>query len=135
MKIDKNLDVGLLVLRVAVAGLMLFHGVAKLTHGIDFISGMLSAKGLPGFFAYGVYVGEILAPLAMLIGFRTRIAAGIFAGNCLVATLLAHSGDLFSLSQHGGWAVELIGLYFFGAVVLFFTGAGKFALSKDNLWD
>lgn len=57
---------------------MLLHGIAKLTHGIDFI------KSVAGVFAYGVYVGEVLAPIAILIGFRTRIAAAVYAVNCLV---------------------------------------------------
>jgi len=132
---NKNIDAGLLILRLTLGGLMLFHGIAKVIHGIGGIQGMLSSKGLPGFFAYGVYVGEIIVPLLLIFGFRTRIAALIFAFNMLVAMLLAHSGDIFSLSKHGGWAVELIALFLFGAVALFFTGAGKYALSTSNKWD
>lgn len=41
-------DFGKLLLRLAVGGLMLFHGVHKLFAGIDGISGMLIAKGFPG---------------------------------------------------------------------------------------
>ncbi|HIE8860294.1 TPA: DoxX family membrane protein [Klebsiella quasipneumoniae subsp. similipneumoniae] len=50
-------DAGKLLLRLAVGGLMLFHGLHKLLDGVDGISGMLAAKGLPGFIAYGVLVG------------------------------------------------------------------------------
>jgi len=96
---------------------------------------MLTAKGLPGFLAYGVYIGEIIVPLLLIIGFRTRIAALIFAFNMLVAMLLAHAGDIFTLSKHGGWAVELIALFLFGALALFFTGAGKYAFSTTHKWD
>ncbi len=53
-------DVGKLLLRLAVGGLMLFHGLHKLVAGVDGISGMLVAKGLPGFIAYGVLVGRWL---------------------------------------------------------------------------
>lgn len=38
-------DFGKLLLRFAVGGLMLFHGLHKLFAGIDGISGMLIAKG------------------------------------------------------------------------------------------
>ncbi len=55
-------DAGKLLLRLAVGGLMLFHGLHKLLDGVDGISGMLAAKGLPGFIAYGVLVGEVVAP-------------------------------------------------------------------------
>jgi putative oxidoreductase len=96
---------------------------------------MLAEKGIPGFIAYGVLVGEILAPIAILIGFRTRIAAAIYAFNCLVAVLIAHSSEIFSIGEHGEWAIELLGLYFFGALSLFFTGAGNIAFSKNNQWD
>ena len=51
-------DAGKLLLRLAVGGLMLFHGIHKLIDGVDGISGMLAAQGLPGFIAYGVLVGK-----------------------------------------------------------------------------
>lgn len=130
----KNNDLGLLILRITISVLMLLHGIKKLA-GIGFLQGMLAEKGLPEFFAYGVWVGEIIAPIAILIGFRARIAAAVFAFNCLVAMLLVHSAEIFSLSAQGGWALELLGLYLFGSLALFFTGAGNIAISKNNKWD
>lgn len=131
----KNNDLGLLILRITISVLMLLHGIPKLSAGLEFIKTMLTEKGLPDFLAYGVFVGEILAPIAILIGYRTRIAAAIYAFNCLVAILMVHSSEIFSMGEHGGWAIELIGLYFFGALSLFFTGAGNIAVSKSNQWD
>lgn len=130
----KNTNVGLLVLRCAVGGLMLLHGIAKLK-GIEAIEQMLDAKGLPSFLGYGVYVGEILAPLAIIVGFRTRLAAVVLALTCVTAIYLAHSHEVFALSKYGGWAIELLGLYLFGSVALFFTGGGKMAISHKNMWD
>ena len=126
---SKNTDLGLLLLRISVGGLMLFHGVAKLLHGIEFLVQSM------GTFGYAVYIGEVLAPLAILIGWRTRIAAVILAINCIVAVGVAHSKDIFSISEHGGYANELLMLYLLGAVALFFTGAGKYAMSSQNTWD
>lgn len=131
----KNNDLGLLILRISVSLLMLLHGIAKFSGGLEFIKSMLVQKGLPDFIAYGVIVGEILAPIAILIGFRTRIAAMIYVFNCLVAVLMAHSAEIFAMSDHGGWALELLGLYLFGGLALFFTGAGNIAVSKNNRWD
>ncbi|WP_198033381.1 DoxX family protein [Lacinutrix venerupis] len=130
----KNSDIGYLVLRITVAALMLFHGVAKLSH-LDGIKGMLSGIGLPEFMAYGVYVTEIIAPILILIGFRTRLASLAFFFGMIAAMFLAHSDNLFALSKSGGLEIELILLYAFGALVLFFTGAGKYALSTKNSWD
>ena len=52
-----NADVGRLILRITVGGLMLFHGVAKILHpaSLDFIEGMLTANNLPSFLAFAVY--------------------------------------------------------------------------------
>ena len=133
--LEKNIDLGLLILRLSVGVLMLLHGIAKLQHGAGFIEQVVVGAGLPSFIAYGVYVGEVIAPLFIILGYGTRVASIIFAGNCLVATLLVHSQDLFTLNETGGWTVELLGLFFFGAVALIFTGAGKYALSSKHIWD
>ena len=55
-------DFGRLLLRLTVGGLMLFHGLHKLIGGIDGIAGMLVAKGLPGFIAYGVLAKWFVRP-------------------------------------------------------------------------
>ncbi|MFB9080779.1 DoxX family protein [Flavobacterium procerum] len=127
--ISKNTDFGLLLLRISVGGLMLFHGVAKILHGISFLTENMGA------FGYAVYIGEVLAPLAILLGWRTRIASVVFVVNCVVAIAVAHSKEIFSISEHGGYANELLMLYLLGAAALFFTGAGKYAVSKNNKWD
>ncbi len=131
---SKNNDLGLLILRVAVGALMLLHGIAKLG-GVAPIEGMLSGKGLPSFLAYGVYVTEIIAPLLILFGFRTRLASAVYISGTLFAFFLVHTSQLFSLNENGGWAIELLGLYFLGALALFFTGGGKLAVSTSNKWD
>ncbi|WP_343617955.1 DoxX family protein [Flavobacterium sp.] len=127
--ISKNTDLGLLLVRISVGGLMLFHGIAKLLHGISFLVENMGA------FGYAVYIGEVLAPIAILLGFRTRIAAVLLAITCIVAVAVAHAQDIFSISDHGGYANELLMLYLFGAMALFFTGAGKYSVSKTNAWD
>ena len=128
-------SIGVLIIRLSIGVLMLLHGISKLIHGISPIEGMVEASGMPAFLAYGVYIGEVLVPLLIILGVATRISALIFAINCLVAMFMVHSADIFALSATGGWAVELLGLYLFGAVALIFTGGGKFALSKKHLWD
>lgn len=132
---NRNVNFGLLILRLSLGILMLLHGIAKLKGGVSGIEGMLVARGIPGFLAYGVYIGEVLAPVLLIAGYRTRLAALLLMLNCLVAAFLAHSGQMFALGKHGGWAVELLGLYFFGALVLLFTGGGRYALSVRQRWD
>lgn len=131
---NKNSNIGLLILRIGVGGLMLFHGIAKFK-GISGIEGMLSNSGLPAFLAYGVYITEIVAPILIIVGIRTRLASITYVIGVLFALFLAHSRDVFSLSPHGGWAVELLGLYLFGGIALYFTGAGNISLSSESKWD
>lgn len=133
--LDHNQNLGLLVLRLSLGLMMLLHGVAKLTGGLGFVEEVLFKEGFPEFLAYGVIVGEVLAPIAIIVGFRTRLAAAVFAFNCFAAAWLVHSEEFITLNQHGGWAIELLGLYFFGAVALMFTGSGKYALSSETLFD
>ena len=131
---NKNTDLGLLILRIAIGALMLFHGIAKLK-GIGFIEGMLTQKGLPAFLAYGVYITEIIAPILIIIGYRMRLASLVYILGVLTAIFLVHASHIFTINQHGGWGIELLGLYLFGALALFFTGAGNLAVSTTNKWD
>lgn len=132
---NKQTDLGLLTIRLSIGILMLLHGIFKLQNGAGGIENIVDNAGLPTFFAYGVYIGEVIAPIFIILGIGTRLAAGVFAINCIVAVLLAHAADIFTLNAVGGWAVELLGLYFFGAVALVFTGGGKYAISNKYIWD
>ena len=132
---NKNTDLGLLILRLSIGGLMLLHGISKIFNGIGGIEQMVTGLNLPAIFAYGVYIGEVIAPLFIITGVATRAASVVFAINCLVAMFMAHSADILTLSPQGGWAVELLGLYLLGAIALIFAGGGKYALSKKYIWD
>jgi putative oxidoreductase len=120
---------GKLLLRLAVGGLMLLHGLAKLK-GISGISDLLKANGLPDWIAYGVYVGELLAPVLVLVGFWTRPAALIIALDMAFALWLVHRNQFMDLNpQTGGWAVELPMFYLVTALSLCFLGAGRISVS------
>lgn len=129
-------DLGKLILRVALGILILLHGVAKLSKGVGGIEGMLSGMGLPTAIAYLVYVGEVLAPIMILIGIWTRLGAFLIAGNMVVAIWLAHMNELFQLTKTGGWALELQGMFLFSAIALMFLGAGSYSLGgRQGRWN
>ena len=96
-------DFGKLLLRLAVGGLMLFHGLHKLFDGVGGISNMLVAKGLPGFIAYGVLVGEVVAPCLLILGVLTRPAALVLAFTMVVAWLMVGTGKTFALDAVGAF--------------------------------
>ena len=131
----QNRDKGLLLQRLSIGILILFHGIANLTSKYSFIKSLLQSNGIPEFVAYSVFIGEIIAPILIIIGWRARVAGLVLAFNMLIAVLLAHSADIFTLYKFGGWGIELQGLYLFGAVVIFLLGAGKYAVSTTSKWD
>ena len=102
-----NIDAGLLTWRLTLGILMMMHGIHKLIYGIDFIEGLFTELGLPKFFAWGIYVGEIVAPLLLIIGFRTKIAALILAFTMATAVWMVHLEDIFLLAASGAWGMEV----------------------------
>jgi len=124
-------QLGKLLLRVMVGGMMLFHGIDKALHGISFIQGIVKVQGLPEVLAYGVYVGEILAPLFIILGWKSRIWASIIVVNMAVAIYLTQMKTFFTLGEHGAWAVEIPMFYLMSALVIVLIGSGKYAISRD----
>jgi putative oxidoreductase len=121
-------DIGKLVLRAVLAIILLFHGVSKLIGGIGFIADMLAKAGAPAALGYLVYVGEVVAPLMILAGIFTRPAALVVVVNMIVAILLVHTKQFFSLNETGGWALELQGMLLAAALAVALLGAGRYSL-------
>ena len=124
-------NIGKLILRIMLGGLMLFHGVNKVQHGIGFIKGLVAAQGIPEVLAYGVYVGELIAPVLLILGWRSRVWAGVIAVNMLVVIYLTQLGAFLKLGAHGSWAVELQMFYLLSALAIVCLGSGRFALRRD----
>ena len=123
-----NEDIGKLILRFSISGLMLFHGFSKLFNGIDGVKFLVTNAGLPEFVAYGVYLGEVIFPILIILGLFTRISSLFFALTMVFAIFLAHCSDIFTLGKTGGLVIELPLIYLLGAISLMFIGAGKYSL-------
>lgn len=123
-------DIGKLVLRLTVGGLIILHGIAKITAGVSGISGMLESAGLPGALAYGVYLGEIVAPLLVIIGFYSGIAALVIVVNMLFAIGLVHMKDIFTFTETGAWGIELQAFFLLTALCVALVGPGRFAVNR-----
>jgi putative oxidoreductase len=122
-------DFGRLLLRLTVGGLMLFHGLHKLIGGIDGIAGMLVAKGLPGFIAYGVLIGEVVCPALIILGILVRPAALVLAFTMVVAWLMVGINNTAMLDKTGAWAIESLVYFFVAALALAFLGAGRYSVA------
>jgi putative oxidoreductase len=121
-------DIGKLMLRLTVGGLMLFHGTHKLLNGIGAIKTMVAAHNIPEVVAYGVYLGEIIGPVLLILGLFSRIGAVLIVINMIVAIVLAGLAGLFKLNAMGGYALELEAFFLFGAVSVALLGAGRLSI-------
>jgi putative oxidoreductase len=124
-------DTGKLILRLALGILILLHGLAKISSGIDGIARMVTSAGLPDWVAYGVYVGEVVAPLMVIAGWFSRIGAAVIAANMVFAVALAHRSDIFQLNNTGGWELELQGMYLFTALAIACLGPGRYSANRQ----
>ncbi|WP_114191488.1 DoxX family protein [Edaphovirga cremea] len=131
--LDNN-DLGKLILRITVGGLILFHGWHKLIGGIGGIQGMLAEHGVPAFFGYGVLIGEVVAPVLIVLGILTRPAALVLAATMFVAWLMAGLGKTFLLTSVGAWAIEDLAFFFLAAVAVALLGSGRFSVCTNPLW-
>jgi putative oxidoreductase len=121
-------DMGKLVLRLTLGVLLLFHGAHKILTGIGPIRGMIAAHHLPDFLAYFVYLGEVAAPVLIIIGLLTRLGGILIVINMIVAVLLAKTAMLMGTDTMGGYTLEIEAFYLFTALAVALLGAGRFSI-------
>jgi putative oxidoreductase len=123
-------DFGKLVLRLTLGLLVLLHGVSKIKGGIGFLGPMVQGIGLPPWASYGVYLGEVLGPIMVILGLFGRTGAFLIFANMVFAVVLMHRPDLFSLGKQGGYALELQAMYLFTALSLMLMSPGRYAMTR-----
>ena len=126
-------DLGKLLLRLAVGGLLLMHGIYKVQNGIGFVTESVIRNGFPAFFAYGVYVGEVVAPALVLVGLLTRPAGLIIALDMLGAIFLARRADIATIRPGGAWSIEAEMLFLLGGCAIACIGGGRFGLGTGRM--
>lgn len=126
-------DLGKFILRLGVGGLMIFHGIHKIIHGHDMIIEQLAAKGYPTWLWLGVPVGEIIAPILLIVGVFTRLSGVLIAFTMVMSMILVKGGGSFALSATtGGIGAELNVLYLVGALAIAMIGPGSYRLYKGK---
>ncbi|MBG44013.1 MAG: DoxX family protein [Aequorivita sp.] len=117
-------NLGLLLMRVGFGALMLTHGIPKLL------------KMLSGDFSFGDPIGigetatlilavlcEVLFPLLVIIGFKTRLSAIPVIITMAVAAFIVHAADPFGTK-------EMAILYLIGFTAIALLGAGKYSIDR-----
>lgn len=122
---------GISLLRIALGTMFLAHGLLKvLVFTLPGTAGYFESIGFPGILAYIVAPAEIIAGIALLIGFRTRIVAAAMVPLLIGATLV-HSGNgwVFSAPK-GGWEYPLY--LVIAAIAQSLLGSGAFSLDERH---
>jgi len=133
---ELHADLGKLLLRVSVAGLILLHGIAKMRHGLGDVADAMVRLHLPVAVGNLIYIGEVLAPLMMIVGFWTRPAAAVLTATMLVALVAGHPRDVFVMTDHGGLLLEVQWMFMLAAAASALLGAGRFSLGgRDSRWN
>ncbi|PHQ55856.1 MAG: GntR family transcriptional regulator [Sulfurimonas sp.] len=124
-----NTDIAKLILRLSTGVLILFHGIYKVIHGTGGVKVMLSNAGLPEFFSYGVYLGEVVAPIFIILGLYARVASMVLGVNMLMAIFLSY-GFSFSLAKYGGLTIESPLLFLIMSILIVLLGSGKYSVNN-----
>lgn len=128
----KNQDIGKLLLRFTVGGLMIFHGIHKLIHGHDFIIQQLETAGLPKWMWVGVPIAEVVAPLAIILGIATKLSSLLIAFTMLMSLYLLYGWNLFQFSEVGALKIEANVFFLMGAICIMLLGSGKYSVYKGR---
>lgn len=130
-KLLHNQAFGLLVIRLVIGLMFIYHGFPKLAGGVDrwqSLGGAMSFLGItffPAFWGFMAAMAEFLGGLALVLGFFTRLACFFLACTMLVAFIFhLGRGDGFSVASH---ALELLGV----SAGLLMVGPG--GISLDGL--
>jgi putative oxidoreductase len=117
-------DLGLALLRILPSLLMITHGFPKfknlISGDIKFIDpiGIGDAPSL-----ILAVIGELVCPILIIIGYKTRWAALPAAITMAIAAFIVHEADPFEKKE-----LALLYLTFF--VVILMVGPGKYSIDK-----
>jgi putative oxidoreductase len=117
-------NIGMLVLRLGMAGLMIPHGYDKLVNFATYRKDFINFLGMGQTLSLALLVfAEFFCSCLVLIGLFTRFAAIPPIIAMSVALIKAHKGLVFSEGEHAA-------LYIAGFLVIFILGPGK--ISADG---
>ena len=119
-------SLGFLALRLCVGVLLIHHGYEKLDNIENFADAFVRPLHLPFpiFLSYVAAYSEIIGSWLLITGLLTRLGALAIMGTITIAIYHAIMTSGFNI-----YLLELLGLYWGGAVCLVLNGGGIFSSS------
>lgn len=122
-----NPDLGLLLLRLALGAVFVYHGWMKVGN-MDPVIGFFGTLGFPPFLAYVVAWVETLGGVALIAGVYARYAAVLLAVVSFVALVKVHLPNGFG----GPGGYEFVLTLLAGTLAVLMVGAGRYALLRKD---
>ncbi len=115
-----------LLARILISALFLINGIFKITN-YDGTLDWMEGYGMPGVFLIPAIILEILGPILIIIGYKTKITAAFLSLFCLATAVIFHN-DFSNQMQLTSFLknIALAG----GFLFLVINGSKKFSL--DN---
>lgn len=121
-------DIGLLILRVGIGLIFIFHGYPKLMGGQEkwiWLGNQMVYVGItfwPAFWGLMCAIAEFFGGIALILGLCTRVASFLLAFNMIIALIYHyHDQPTWPLMAH---PLSLLVVF----CALFFAGAGKYSV-------
>lgn len=127
-----TIDLAAALLRVSLGGLFLAHAGLKIfVFTPAGTAAFFVSLGLPGALAYVTMTVEVLGGIALILGYRTRIAALVTIPVLLgaIAFVHIHNGFFFN-DANGGW--EYPAFWIVTLVVQALLGGGAFSMDGNR---
>lgn len=124
---QRQIDIGLTILRVVLGAIFIAHGGQKLfVYGFEGVAGAFGQMGVPaaGIVGPAIALIEFFGGIALALGVLTRIAALGIGATMIGAILLVH----LSAGFFGPNGIEFPLALLAAAATLVVTGAGKYSL-------
>tara|TARA_E500000331_G_scaffold284403_1_gene278610 strand:- start:154 stop:531 length:378 start_codon:yes stop_codon:yes gene_type:complete len=115
-----------LLARILISTLFFLNGIFKINN-YDSTIGWMESFGMPGIMLIPAIILEIAGPILIIIGYKTRLAAGLLSLFCISTAVIFHN-DFTDQMQFTSFLknIALAG----GFLILFVNGAKDFSL--DN---
>ena len=115
-----------LIGRILISALFLLNGIFKISN-YDGTIGWMESFGMPGILLIPAIILEIAGPVLIIIGYKTKVAAGLLSLFCIATAFIFHN-DFGNQMQLTSFLknIALAG----GFLILFVNGAKGFSL--DN---